>query len=86
MERRWTATVPIERTDSEIYEFACHERNYGAGLSKGQPSSGPHAAWRSEGHCLKRAAVTGLSADLVLRLRSDSEEHRGIVRSRRRRE
>jgi hypothetical protein len=25
----WTAAVPIERTNGEIYEFACHEGNYG---------------------------------------------------------
>jgi hypothetical protein len=25
----WTALVPAERTDVEIYEFACHEGNYG---------------------------------------------------------
>ena len=25
----WTALVPIERTVDEIYEFACHEGNYG---------------------------------------------------------
>jgi hypothetical protein len=25
----WTAVVPIERTDGLLYEFACHEGNYG---------------------------------------------------------
>jgi hypothetical protein len=25
----WTAAVPIERTNGEIYEFGCHEGNYG---------------------------------------------------------
>ena len=27
--KRWTALVPIERTDDEIYAFACHEGNDG---------------------------------------------------------
>ena len=25
----WTAVVPIEKTDGLLYEFACHEGNYG---------------------------------------------------------
>jgi hypothetical protein len=25
----WTAAVPIRKTNGEIYEFACHEGNYG---------------------------------------------------------
>ncbi len=24
----WTATVPIEKSDGKLYEFACHEGNY----------------------------------------------------------
>ena len=27
--RPWTAALPIERSEGEIYEFACHEGNYG---------------------------------------------------------
>jgi hypothetical protein len=26
--RPWTASVPMERTDGPIYEYACHEGNY----------------------------------------------------------
>jgi len=25
----WTASIPMTRTDSQIYEYACHEGNYG---------------------------------------------------------
>ena len=25
----WTASVPMRRTDQLMYEFACHEGNYG---------------------------------------------------------
>jgi hypothetical protein len=25
----WTAVVPVEKTDGLLYEFACHEGNYG---------------------------------------------------------
>ena len=27
--RRWTASVPMTRSDEPIYEYACHEGNYG---------------------------------------------------------
>jgi hypothetical protein len=27
----WTAVVPMRRTDDRIYEYACHEGNYGLG-------------------------------------------------------
>jgi hypothetical protein len=27
--KSWTAVVPIEKTDGLVYEFACHEGNYG---------------------------------------------------------
>ncbi len=34
--KRWTASVPMTRTDDPIYEYACHEGNYGlAGILKG---------------------------------------------------
>ena len=26
--RQWTAMVPFQRTDDQIYEYACHEGNY----------------------------------------------------------
>lgn len=25
----WTAVVAVEKTDGQLYEFACHEGNYG---------------------------------------------------------
>jgi hypothetical protein len=27
--RNWTAAIPMTRTDEQIYEYACHEGNYG---------------------------------------------------------
>jgi hypothetical protein len=27
--KSWTAVVPIEKTNGLVYEFACHEGNYG---------------------------------------------------------
>jgi hypothetical protein len=27
--RQWTAAIPMARTDEQIYEYACHEGNYG---------------------------------------------------------
>jgi hypothetical protein len=34
--RSWTASVPMTRTDAQIYEYACHEGNYGLpGILKG---------------------------------------------------
>jgi hypothetical protein len=27
--RQWTAAIPLARTDEQIYEYACHEGNYG---------------------------------------------------------
>ena len=34
--RPWTAAVPLTRTDDLIYEYACHEGNYGlAGILRG---------------------------------------------------
>lgn len=27
--RKWTASIPMEKTDEQIYEYACHEGNYG---------------------------------------------------------
>ena len=27
--RPWTGTVPVEKTDGRLFEFACHEGNYG---------------------------------------------------------
>lgn len=27
--KSWTAAVPVEKTDGRLYEFACHEGNYG---------------------------------------------------------
>jgi hypothetical protein len=26
---RWTAALPMARSDERIYEYACHEGNYG---------------------------------------------------------
>ena len=46
--RPWTAQVPMKRTDEQIFEYACHEANYGmTNLLKGarfgetQPNKGP---------------------------------------------
>jgi len=34
--RPWTASVPMTRTDEQMYEYACHEANYGlTGILKG---------------------------------------------------
>jgi hypothetical protein len=34
--RSWTASVPMTRTDEQIYEYACHEANYGlTGILRG---------------------------------------------------
>ena len=27
--RPWTIELPVRRSDGEIYEYACHEANYG---------------------------------------------------------
>jgi hypothetical protein len=27
--RRWTTSIPMQHTDEQIYEYACHEGNYG---------------------------------------------------------
>jgi hypothetical protein len=27
--KKWTAAIPMEKTDEQIYEYACHEGNYG---------------------------------------------------------
>ena len=27
--KKWTAAIPMARTDEQIYEYACHEGNYG---------------------------------------------------------
>jgi hypothetical protein len=27
--KRWTASIPMQQTDEQIYEYACHEGNYG---------------------------------------------------------
>jgi hypothetical protein len=32
----WTASVPMTRTDEPMYEYACHEANYGlTGILRG---------------------------------------------------
>jgi len=34
--QRWTASVPMRRSDEPLYEYACHEANYGlAGILRG---------------------------------------------------
>jgi hypothetical protein len=33
---KWTASIPMRRTDELIFEYACHEANYGLeGVLKG---------------------------------------------------
>ena len=27
--KKWTAAIPMAKTDDQIYEYACHEGNYG---------------------------------------------------------
>ena len=27
--KKWTASIPMSQTDEQIYEYACHEGNYG---------------------------------------------------------
>jgi len=40
--RPWTAVIPLDRVDEEIYEYACHEGNYGlAGILRGARSKKP---------------------------------------------
>jgi hypothetical protein len=39
--RPWTATVPMKRTTSRIFEYACHEGNYGLqGILRGARAQG----------------------------------------------
>jgi len=34
--KKWTASIPMSRSDEQIFEYACHEGNYGlAGVLKG---------------------------------------------------
>jgi hypothetical protein len=34
--KKWSASIPMTRSDEMIYEYACHERNYGLeGVLKG---------------------------------------------------
>ena len=41
----WTARVPMERLDEQLYEYACHEANYGMeGILKGTRADEKHAA------------------------------------------
>jgi hypothetical protein len=41
----WTGRVPMERLDDKLYEYACHEANYGMeGILKGTRADERHAA------------------------------------------
>jgi hypothetical protein len=42
----WTAEIPMAKTDELIYEYACHEGNYGMeGILKGARTEEKDAAW-----------------------------------------
>jgi hypothetical protein len=41
----WTARVPLDPLEDRIYEYACHEANYGMeGIMKGSRADERHAA------------------------------------------
>jgi hypothetical protein len=41
----WTGRIPLEKIDEQIYEYACHEANYGMdGILKGTRADERHAA------------------------------------------
>ena len=42
--KKWTAAIPMAKTDEQIYEYACHEGNYGmVNLLKGRKGAGEGA-------------------------------------------
>ena len=46
--RVWTAAVPMRRTADRIYEYACHEGNYGlAGILRGARAAEKAAAGKT---------------------------------------
>jgi hypothetical protein len=41
----WTGRIPLDRLDGQLYEYACHEANYGMeGILKGTRADERHAA------------------------------------------